>query len=253
MADKGWIKKGPDHGQQFVNAGYTPIYLRYNTGNHISLNGEELAFRLEKLLKAWPVEVKELVIIGHSMGGLVTRSACYYAAEHQLDWLGMLRTFVTLGTPHNGAPLARLACWIDEQITVTPQLRFLQKLGEIRSNGSKDLSHGFIRHQSWMEEDTRRLLTDGPNIYVRPALPKHTQCYAVASCLGKNTSDENNRRLGDGLVPVGSALGLAEKSTMALGYKPENQWLVGGISHLNLLYHPVVQAKVKGWVLQNTD
>ncbi|MGF1723802.1 alpha/beta hydrolase [Photobacterium nomapromontoriensis] len=259
MADKGWHRKGNDHGQQLVSAGYTPIYLRYNTGNHISLNGEEFAFRLEKLFQAWPCEIKELVIIGHSMGGLVTRSACHYADVNQLSWLSTLRTFITLGTPHNGAPLARFASWFDDQVLVTPQLKFLQKIGEIRSSGTKDLSLGFVLHQDWQQHDSQLHPETGKEpapydvqFHQRPRLPIGTECYAVATCLGKNLQEANNRRLGDGLVPVNSALGESKKGYMALNYKESHKWIGAGINHLDLLSDPQVSAKVKQWVLQHT-
>jgi pimeloyl-ACP methyl ester carboxylesterase len=256
MADKGWGRKGHDHGQQLVNAGYMPIYLWYNTGNHISLNGEEFAFRLDKLLQAWPCEVKELVIIGHSMGGLVTRSACYYAEVNQLQWLSSLQTFITLGTPHNGAPLAKLACWIDDQVLATPQLKLLKKLGEIRSSGTKDLSQGFVVHQDWQEQASE--CSGDPDsqsiaaLIHRPQLPGNVKCYAIASCLGKNVNDPSNRRLGDGLVPVSSALADSSKGRMALNYPMEHKWVVGGVNHLDLLNHPAVAAKISKWVLENT-
>lgn len=259
MADRGWNRKGHDHGQQLISAGYTPLYLRYNTGNHISLNGEEFAFRLEKLLQTWPLEVKELVIIGHSMGGLVTRSACHYADVNQLNWLASLRTFITLGTPHNGAPLARFASWFDDQVLVTPQLKFLQKVGEIRSSGTKDLSLGFVQHQDWLQHDSKSepgKNTDqaqgGPLFHQRPRLPSGVESYAVATCLGKNLQDENNRRLGDGLVPVNSALGESKTGYMALNYLESHKWIGASINHLDLLSDPQVSAKVKQWVLQHT-
>ncbi|MGF1681238.1 alpha/beta hydrolase [Photobacterium minamisatsumaniensis] len=252
MADKGWQRKGHDMGQSLASSGYTPIYLRYNTGNHISLNGEEFAFRLEKLVQAWPCEVTELVIIGHSMGGLVTRSACHYAEENQLGWLSVLQTFITLGTPHNGAPLAQLACWIDDLVANTPQLKLIQKIGEIRSSGTKDLSKGYTQHIDWQQRDSEdeQVVDDLP--FSRPILPVNTHCYAIATCLGKNLKDDNNRRLGDGLVPVKSALGESTKGVMALAYPEENKWVAGGINHLDLLSHPRVIAKVKEWVLLNT-
>src|SRR3954471_11448689 len=58
--------------------GYTPLYLRYNTGLHISDNGRRLARLLEETVESWPVPVEEIVLVGHSMGGLVARSACHY-------------------------------------------------------------------------------------------------------------------------------------------------------------------------------
>ncbi|HME03901.1 MAG TPA: hypothetical protein VKG38_12840, partial [Solirubrobacteraceae bacterium] len=47
----------------------TPIYLRYNSGLHISENGLAVAKLLEELVEAWPVEVDEIALVGHSMGG----------------------------------------------------------------------------------------------------------------------------------------------------------------------------------------
>ena len=54
----------------------TVLSVRYNTGRHISTNGRELAHLLNHLVSAWPVRVREVNLIGHSMGGLVVRSAC---------------------------------------------------------------------------------------------------------------------------------------------------------------------------------
>ncbi|MGF1688654.1 GPI inositol-deacylase [Photobacterium japonica] len=256
MADKGWLRKGHDHGQQFVAMGYTPLYLRYNTGKHISLNGEEFAFRLEKLLIAWPCPVKELVIIGHSMGGLVSRSACYYADQHQLNWLQHLTTFITLGTPHNGAPLARFACWIDEYVAGIPQLSLLRKIGDMRSSGTKDLSRGYIVHHAWEQKSSLKTGLKagdrtGTPLKSRPLLPANTHCYAVATCLSKHTHDDKHRKVGDGLVPVDSALGAATKNVQALNYPKHHQWLVGGVNHVDLLSHPQVRNQLMQWVLAN--
>jgi triacylglycerol lipase len=70
-----------------ADRGYAPLYLRYNTGLPIGVNGKRLATLLDALLASYPVPVDDLVLIGHSMGGLVLRSACYYGAEHQLPWV----------------------------------------------------------------------------------------------------------------------------------------------------------------------
>ncbi|MGF1761047.1 alpha/beta hydrolase [Photobacterium sagamiensis] len=247
MNDVQWQRKDHDHGRFLAKFGYTPVYLRYNTGQHISFNGEEFAFKLEKLIAAWPREVKEVVIVGHSMGGLVTRSACYYAEHHQLNWLAMLRTFISLGTPHNGAPLAQLACWVDERVAEAPYLSALSKISDVRSNGSRDLSQGYICHADWQEEDNEKRLNR-----VRPALPEEVACYAIATCLGRNLNDESNRALGDGLVPVSSALGESEAGYTNLLYSAEHQWIGCGINHLDLLNHPLVASKLKEWVLSNT-
>ena len=114
MSDLQWKRKGHDHGASLArDLGYTPIYLNYNSGLHISANAREFSSQLESLLKCWPVPVTELVIIGHSMGGLVARSACHYAALARNEWLRHLDKIVFLGTPHHGAPLERGGNWVD--------------------------------------------------------------------------------------------------------------------------------------------
>jgi pimeloyl-ACP methyl ester carboxylesterase len=86
--------------------GYTPLYIRYNTGRHISENGRELAALLDRMTGEWPTEIHEIVVIGHSMGGLVGRSACHYGDGH--IWPRKVRHVFTLGTrtpaPRSSAP-----------------------------------------------------------------------------------------------------------------------------------------------------
>ena len=85
--------------------GYTPVYLRYNTGLHISENGRHLTTLLDDVVAAWPVSVDELILVGHSMGGLVARSACHYAQQRSHSWVSTLRHVFYLGSPHLGAGL----------------------------------------------------------------------------------------------------------------------------------------------------
>src|SRR4051794_14626881 len=71
--------------------GWTPVDVRYNSGRHISENGRSLADMLEAVVGEWPVEVDEVALVGHSMGGLVSRSAAYQAAEDGMAWVGHVR------------------------------------------------------------------------------------------------------------------------------------------------------------------
>src|SRR5207247_2473733 len=87
--------------------GCTPVFVRYNSGRHVSENGRSLDELLEALVAAWPVEVAELALVGHSMGGLVARSAGHQAGERRAEWVDRVRHVVSLGTPHMGAPLAQ--------------------------------------------------------------------------------------------------------------------------------------------------
>ena len=54
MNDRQWQRKGHDHGAASPRtrpsrARYTPVYLHYNTGLHVSINGREFAGLLEAL------------------------------------------------------------------------------------------------------------------------------------------------------------------------------------------------------------
>ena len=84
MNDIQWTRKGHNYGTALAEVlGQTPIYLLYNSGRHVSTNGQDLSELLEKLLAQWPVPVEELVIVAHSMGGLVARSAVHYGQAAQ--------------------------------------------------------------------------------------------------------------------------------------------------------------------------
>jgi pimeloyl-ACP methyl ester carboxylesterase len=114
MNDLQWNREGHDHGAALAaDLGYTPVYLHYNSGQHIATNGRAFAAIMERLVQAWPVPVNELIIIGHSMGGLLARSACHYAMQGDLTWLRHLKKLVCLGTPHHGAPLERAGNWLN--------------------------------------------------------------------------------------------------------------------------------------------
>lgn len=108
MSDRQWTRHGHDHGAALAaDLGVTPVYLLYNSGRHVSTNGRELARLLEELTCMWPVDLERVVLLGHSMGGLVARSACHVAEVEGLSWREKLSHLVTLGTPHHGAPLER--------------------------------------------------------------------------------------------------------------------------------------------------
>ena len=106
--------------------GYTPVYVRYNTGLHVSDNGHLLANQLNELLAKWPVPVTELSVLAHSMGGLIARSALHTARQTGQAWPRMLKNLVFLGTPHHGSPLERVGNWVDvllESTSATAQQR----------------------------------------------------------------------------------------------------------------------------------
>ena len=161
MNDLQWRRNGHDHGAALaIAAGFTQVYLHYNSGLHISTNGRAFAELIEDLLQAWPVPVDELVIIGHSMGGLVARSACHYGKIAGNDWLRYLRKLVFLGTPHHGAPLARGGNWVGVILDVSPYTAAFARLGKIRSSGITDLHYGSLQDEDWEYRDRFARSTD---------------------------------------------------------------------------------------------
>lgn len=132
LNDRKWFRHGHDHGAALArDLGYTPVYLLYNSGLHISSNGRAFAALLEELVAEWPVRLDELVILGHSMGGLVARSACHYAEAAGHHWRPKLDKLVCLGSPHHGAPLERGGNWFELLLNSTRYSAPLARLGKI--------------------------------------------------------------------------------------------------------------------------
>ena len=97
--------------------------------------GRELAEQLEQLVNEWPQPIDDIVLLGHSMGGLIARSACHYGLIEKRDWLGRVSTLITLGTPHHGAPLERIGNKVDHLLAISPYSVPFTRLGKLRSAG----------------------------------------------------------------------------------------------------------------------
>jgi hypothetical protein len=235
-----------DHGQTLAEAhGYTPLYLRYNSGLHISQNGRELATRLEQLLATWPVPIERFCVIGHSMGGLVMRSAVHHAQAERARWLDRLDDIVFLGTPHHGAPLERAGNWVDSLLASTPYSAPIARLGHLRSAGITDLRHGHLLDQDWQGRERFRRSTD-PRLPV--PLPERVRCHALAAVIADKRGLLAERLTGDGLVPLHSALGRHDDPARTLDFPKSSQHVIHGINHLALLRHPEVGERLRGWL-----
>ena len=246
MNDLQWNRQDHNHGALLAKElGYTPVYLRYNSGLHISANGRSFAELLEMLLKIWPVPVKELVLIGHSMGGLVSRSAYHYGQVAEHKWLKKITKMIFLGSPHHGAPLERGGNWVDIILGATPFTAPLARVGKIRSAGITDLRHGNIIDEHWHGRDRFERSKDSR---CPVPLPKGIPCYTIAGTTGKHEDDLMNHLLGDGLVQVNSALGIHKNPELTLSFQDENQWLGYGINHMDLLNNYEVYLKIKQWL-----
>jgi pimeloyl-ACP methyl ester carboxylesterase len=246
MNDRQWLRNGHDHGAALAADGqFTPVYLHYNSGLHVSTNGRELADQLERLLRAWPVPLEEISILGHSMGGLVARSACHYGEVAGNAWLRHLRSIVFLGTPHHGAPPERGGNWVDVVLDASPYTTAFARLGKIRSAGITDLRQASMVDEDWEQGDR---LARSRRRQLPLALPQNVKCYAIAASLAKKTGGLAGKLLGDGLVPVASALGRHEVLRKDLALPKSRQWVGYGMSHLDLLDRREVYARIRRWL-----
>lgn len=246
MNDTFWKQKGHDHGAALAEeAGYTVVYLRFNSGLHISENGRAFAALLEELTQAWPVPIDELTIVGHSLGGLVTRSAGHYAGEAGHAWPALLRKVVFLGSPHHGAPLERVGNWVHLAAELSPYTAPLGKLGNIRCACITDLRHGHLRDEDWHGRD--RFAACEPPASTLPLLP-HVTYYALAGTLGASRDGTLAALLGDGMVQVASALGVHADPALHLNIPPERTWVGTQLGHIELLHRREVYEALRGFL-----
>jgi pimeloyl-ACP methyl ester carboxylesterase len=243
LNERHWNRKGHDHGTALArDLGYTPLYLHYNTGLHISTNGRAFAQMLDVLVKQWPVPIEELTIIGHSMGGLVARSACHYAMEAAHAWRPRLRNLIFLGTPHHGVPLERAGQWADFLIGKSRYTAPFARLGRIRSAGITDLRYGNIVDEDWEGHDRFNHADDTRQVV---PLPPDVRCHAIAGIAGPQVA---GAIIGDGLVPVGSALGQHEEPSRDLALPKSRQRIARSINHMELLNRPEVYKQIRKWL-----
>ncbi len=249
MNDLQWRRRGHDHGAALArDLGYSNAYLHYNSGRHISTNGRAFAEQLEALCANWPVPVEALAILGHSMGGLLARSAWHYAQAAGHAWPRRLKKLVFLGTPHHGAPMERGGNWIDIALGVSPYTAPLSRLGKIRSAGITDLRHTWLLDEDWLDRD--RFARSAAHHKALP-LPQGVACYAIAATTGKQVGDLKDRLIGDGLVPLASALGCHAEADRNLMFPPDRQWIACETGHLDLLDSAAVYAQIRQWLAES--
>jgi pimeloyl-ACP methyl ester carboxylesterase len=248
MTDLQW-RRGPVDPVSVLarGLGATALHLRYNTGLHVSTNGRALSERLEALLSEWPVPVTRITLIGHSMGGLVARSAQHDAQSRGLEWGGRLRDMVFLGTPHHGAPLERGGRWVHAVLGVSPYSAAFMRLGSLRSAGITDLRHGSLLDEDWQGRDR---FAHAADTRVPVPLPEGVACYAIAATTGRREDPLARRLLGDGLVPIDSALGRHPQARRRLEFPPGHTWIALRTGHVGLLGRASVYRRIAGWLGQ---
>jgi len=243
MGRRQWLRGGHDHGAALAPAlGAAPVYLHYNTGLHVSENGRAFAAALQELLDRWPVSVEEITILAHSMGGLVARSACHQATllgRHA--WPRALRRIAFLGTPHHGAALERGGLRLQLLLAELPYVAAFARLGRLRSAGITDLRHGNVLDEDWATSDR---FAHGPDGRTPVPLPSGVECHVLAAAIGMHRARGRDALVGDGFVPLASALGEHPDPAFDLGIPAAHRWVGRGMHHFTLLQHPEVAAQL---------
>jgi pimeloyl-ACP methyl ester carboxylesterase len=223
--------------------GCTPVYVRYNSGRRISQNGRSLSELMEELVAAWPVGVETVALVGHSMGGLVARSACHRAAEGGAEWVGSVRHSVSLGTPHMGAPLEQAVHLLSAGLAALPETRVFANFLRRRSGGIRDLRQGSLVDEDWTGCDPDALRAAA--CAEVPLCDGATHCF-VSATITKSDRHPLGRLLGDALVLTPSASGRSR--TRRIPFEEEYGAHVGAAHHFALLNHPAVYEQLRGWL-----
>lgn len=224
MNEAQWRRDGADFPAALADLGYRPLGLRYNSGRAVWRNGAELAALLDEL-------PGPITLLGHSMGGLVARSAIAQSPGRR--WPARLQALVTLGTPHLGAPLERGGQQVQQLLAISAYSRPLAALAARRSAGIRDLRHG-----SLLEADAGHAS--------RLALPPGLRCYAAAATTTREPRGPISAWLGDGLVPVASALGRHREAARRLDFT--DTAVFTGLGHLALQTDAAVLAQLQVWL-----
>lgn len=208
MNHRQWRHEGRELGDALAaHLDLTPVWLHYNTGARIADNGALLAEKLETF-----ADLDRIVLVGHSMGGLVARSALEQAPGRR--WPARVSDLVCLGSPHGGAPLERIGHGVDQLLAALPYTAPFTKLSRLRSAGILDLRQGSAT-----------------------PLPTGLRSHAIAGRL-----PGAGRVLGDGLVTVASALGRSQ------GLRFDNSTVLDGLGHMALMHEPAVETQLKRWL-----
>jgi len=234
------LRWGPTYGERLaVDLGFTPVYVRYNSGRHVSETGRELNAKLEELFADWGVE--RIALVGHSMGGLVARSAAFCASEESAAWVNKVSHVVSLGTPHMGAPMAQGARWLSSVSGRLPETAAFTAWLRRRSAGIQDLSQGSLVDEDWRDRDPDTLRAAA--VAEVPLLAGATHCFISASLARDGTLLD---MVGDVLVLRPSASGRSR--TRRLGFRDEDGLHLTGVHHFALLNHPQVYEQLRTWL-----
>jgi pimeloyl-ACP methyl ester carboxylesterase len=225
-----------------VELGYTPVYVRYNSGRHISENGRDLAQLLDQLTASWPLPPQEIALIGHAMGALIGRSACHQGGGQ--PWVGKVRHVFMLSCPHMGAPLERATSAVSALLARLPETRSMASALNARSCGIKDLRYGYLLEEDWFGRDpdefARRTAAEIPFL-------QSANHYFVSASISRNPDGLASRLVGD-LFVVGSSAWAQTRGGQPLPFPIDHYRHFGGLHHFQLLNHPAIYEQIRKWI-----
>jgi pimeloyl-ACP methyl ester carboxylesterase len=241
---------GSDYGSMLErHLDFTPYYVRFNSGLAIPDNGARLDRLLEALVDAHPVEVEEILLLGFSMGGLVARSACHAASlaapSDRRRWLPLVRRAIYVGTPHQGAPLERAGRVLTKLLAAIPDpyTRLAAQIGDLRSEGLKDLGDADLRHEDRARRLPRFALRDARHpVPLLPSIRHHLVAGSIVA------DPHLALAFGDPMVPLPSATDGACATLDALAFPPQNVKVLPGVGHMALARHPEVWSQIRAWI-----
>lgn len=236
---------GTDYGTRLqADVGFTPVYLRYNSGLAIPENGRAFSGLLGGLVDAWPVPVTELLLLGYSMGGLIIRSACHHASVEGAHWLGLVRRALYVGTPHRGAPMERAGRVLARVLSAVddPTTRLLADVANLRSDGVKDLGDADLTDAHRASRQWHHLSDRNHPVPLLPSIQHHLLAGAVSA------DPAWSLLFGDSVVPVRSATNGQARNTASAAFLPQHVRVLDGINHLGLAHHPHVYAQILEWI-----
>lgn len=223
--NRGREQHGTTYGEALAAAGWTPVFLRANTGLGLRENGAALSSLVQRLVEEWPVEVGRIALVGHSMGGLVMRAAGAVAAEVERPWTGLVSDVVTLGTPHLGAPFARGVGHGSRGMARLPETSAFGRILDWRSVGVHDLVAGLAEDVPPLPHARYRLVAA-----TLTGSPRHPVGHVMGDLLVRTSSAYGRDRWGGELFPGADVLH------------------VGRTGHFGLLNHPEVHRALRDWL-----
>ena len=236
-----------DYGERLQSdLGYTPLYLRYNSGLHISENGKRLSTIISNLVDAYPIKIDEIIFICHSLGGLITRSACDYGIEHEADWTSKVKRLFFLASPHLGAPFERFGNVLTHVLKVinNPITQLVGDIINLRSSAIKDLRYGYIKDDDWKGYDSDELLEDNRN---NASLLPNAVHYNIAASLTENPKHPLNMYVGEPLVPLYSAFGKSKIKEKSIHFPKEHNIVFSKTGHIKIANSNYVYKQIYDW------